>query len=183
MTHTKKPGKQRRKNRAQITQPELDLGVPTGEEIARAKKKAYNKAYREKVKARKARKAFGVEFEGFKKVGESLVADTKKEEHYQEVVAKAKARQEAGFTKRKYTKRNTTGIKIEKGIPIPGSQKAYPFDRMKVGDSIFIKHPTSVSGKRVGRKACNAASNYSRSHEGKFTTRTVRGGTRIWRAE
>ena len=177
MTHTKKPGKQRRHNRARsyqeapissMAKAEVndDKNYPSHADLTewmlaarKARKKVLNKKYREKVKAQKVAA----------QLAEQPQLDLQIVTPEKAVTTKAK--------------RNITGIKIEKGIPIPGDQKAYPFDRMKVGDSIFIKHPTSVSGKRVGRTAGNAASNYSRSHEGKFTTRTVRGGTRIWRAE
>lgn len=71
-------------------------------------------------------------------------------------------------------------MEIEKNIPTPpGVQgtKKYPFDKMEVGDSIFIKGQTSVG------KAANAARVYANGRQMKFSSRSVDGGVRIWRIE
>ena len=69
----------------------------------------------------------------------------------------------------------TETIKIERGIPIPpkrkrGSRK-YPFDQMKIGDSILI-----------GRKSQTSAYHYRIAHpEFRFTVRREGKGFRLWR--
>lgn len=62
-------------------------------------------------------------------------------------------------------------IKIDKNIPIPpkrGRPKKYPFDEMEVGDSCLVKTKGVLSRRIDGKR---------------FTTRTVKGGVRVWRVE
>lgn len=65
-------------------------------------------------------------------------------------------------------------IKIEKGIPLPVKPNRYPWDDMEVGDSFFIagKNTSEIGGH---------VSNARRRLGFDFTSRTVDGGTRIWR--
>lgn len=68
-------------------------------------------------------------------------------------------------------------IKIEKGMPIPTSNKStYPFREMKIGDSFFVS-----SDKENSMRVC--AYGFSRGGKIKFTTRKVDGGTRCWRVK
>lgn len=70
-------------------------------------------------------------------------------------------------------------IKIDKGIPIPsgghGRRAKYPWHEMEVGDSFFVSGGTNNKGfvsyanRRFAPK--------------RFLSRTVEGGTRVWRLE
>lgn len=79
--------------------------------------------------------------------------------------------------------RNTTErpsvIAIESGIPIPKEKMAgpaYPFAKMKVGDSFLVPHSRA--------SAMKAAKQYYQSrHSAKFTVRKVAEGTRVWRTQ
>lgn len=68
---------------------------------------------------------------------------------------------------------------IEKGIPVAEIQLVdprYPFEKMEVGDSFFVKH----EGK--SRNAVSAAVYYYEQKLGRdFAQRKVEGGFRIWR--
>ena len=70
---------------------------------------------------------------------------------------------------------------IEKGIPAPDLRLVrkklakYPFAKMKVGDSFF----SSVDSCR--RISPSIAIFYKTNPNKRFTTRTVEGGTRVWR--
>ena len=70
-------------------------------------------------------------------------------------------------------------FKIEKNVPLPEREwraSKYGFDKMEVGDSIFI--PTE----QVVPAIHSAPGYYAIRHPGtKFTTRRVEGGYRIWR--
>lgn len=76
--------------------------------------------------------------------------------------------------------KETGQIKIEKGVPMPetGSRYNYPFNEMKVGDSIVVPGDQSYS-------CISAICYYSKRHPGtKFSTRKQLDGTRrIWRTE
>jgi len=63
-------------------------------------------------------------------------------------------------------------FKIEKGIEIPDGWSKYPFSKMEVGDSFFVK---TKSGK--------SAYMYSKRHGMRFTVRKEGDGFRIWRIE
>lgn len=67
-------------------------------------------------------------------------------------------------------------IKIDKGIPIPNADKGgkYPFHAMNVGDSFFVE------GKKAFQMAGTVGQQQNRNGK-RFTTRTVDGGTRVWR--
>ena len=74
-------------------------------------------------------------------------------------------------------------FQIEHGVPIPqsargvGSRK-YPMNLLKVGDSFFVpKKTTSSFGGVIHayRKKINASA--------KFTTRSMKGGVRVWRVK
>lgn len=68
---------------------------------------------------------------------------------------------------------------IEKGIPVAEIQMVdpkYPFEKMEVGDSFFVKH----EGK--GRNPVAAAIYYYEHKLGRdYTQRAVPGGLRVWR--
>jgi len=71
-------------------------------------------------------------------------------------------------------------MKIEKNIPTPetlggGARKKYPFDEMKIGDSIFIE------GQVIQGGAFSSARYFEKKLGIKFTARSVDGGVRIWR--
>ena len=72
---------------------------------------------------------------------------------------------------------------IEKGVPIPprrgnGIASKFPFAEMKPGDSFFAK------GVKAGALS-SAATGWKTRHQPKwkFCTRTVEGGSHIWRLE
>lgn len=76
-------------------------------------------------------------------------------------------------------------IKIEKNIPLPGKfntegYHAYPFEKMKKGDSFLFK-------KTYTRKSMRQAHGYSRSFTrlkgGQFTVAKHNGGIRIWKVK
>jgi len=69
---------------------------------------------------------------------------------------------------------------IDKNVPVPDSRTLkstrYGFDKMEVGDSIFIPSDKPLPG--IHSAPCY----YAIRHPGtKFTTRKVEGGYRIWR--
>lgn len=77
-------------------------------------------------------------------------------------------------------------VKIKSGVPIPklngGNTRslkkrapAYPFDKMKVGDSFLTKKKI----KNILGQAKHWAKVMKKKRE--WTCRTVKGGTRIWR--
>ena len=68
-------------------------------------------------------------------------------------------------------------IEIEKNIPLPLNLSDLPFVRMEIGDSFLVKYP---KGKFAARKAMRI---YMTKHGGKFISRSVEGGLRIWRTE
>ncbi len=67
-------------------------------------------------------------------------------------------------------------FKIEKDVQIPSRTHVYkyPFLKMVVGDSFFVK---DGDRKTVGGSAVY----WGRKSGFKFTTRTVDGGVRVWR--
>lgn len=67
-------------------------------------------------------------------------------------------------------------IKIDKDIPIQYNYTSiYPFHKLEVGYSFLL--PKSVNRKTVR----SSVSKYSQKHKMKFITRSVEGGTRVWR--
>lgn len=75
-------------------------------------------------------------------------------------------------------------FQIESGVPLPprhsgrgGRPIKYGFDRMQVGDSIFVPEQGSDGG------ACVSARDYAKRHGLRFSTQQENGGVRIWRAE
>lgn len=74
-------------------------------------------------------------------------------------------------------------MNIDKGIPIPigshnGSCK-YSGDKMEVGDSIFVAAGSVKDSYRI-----SLSGTLNKKHKPKkFTSRSVEGGTRIWRIE
>lgn len=67
-------------------------------------------------------------------------------------------------------------IEIEKDVPLPdGARQFYPFTEMQIGDSFFTTSPVA--------KVYSAIYWWRKRHSGKFTCRTVEGGTRVWRIE
>jgi len=72
---------------------------------------------------------------------------------------------------------NIDEVKIEKNIPMPLSTRGgskYPFLRMDVGDSVLL---ADLTVSRVG-----SITGHARRKAGfKFTSRTVKGGVRVWR--
>ena len=90
-----------------------------------------------------------------------------------------------------------SGFQVERGVPVPpkspfnsrrGRQEAYPWSTMKVGDSFFVRpadcprrdgKTRTVSGLQnlLGVVATTA----TKAGKGKFTTRQMDGGVRVWR--
>lgn len=74
-------------------------------------------------------------------------------------------------------------FQIEKGAPAPKPRvryTSYPFPDMQVGDSFVV--PCSDAEKRETQsRVVGAAWRWSRRNGGKFTSRGVNGGVRIWR--
>ena len=71
-------------------------------------------------------------------------------------------------------------MQIEKDVapPAPSGPRAkYPYGRMEVGDSVYIKGATIP-----GREYAAAMQNGERNGK-QFTGRKVEGGIRIWRIE
>lgn len=74
-------------------------------------------------------------------------------------------------------------MKIERGIPAPSGpapgKKQYPFDLMKVGDSIFVEPTCDDHTKAI--RARDAAHKYGNRQGKEFRTKAENGGIRIWR--
>jgi|TARA_R110000787_G_scaffold11778_7_gene38665 hypothetical protein len=78
---------------------------------------------------------------------------------------------------------------IEKDVPLChplSNSDKYPFDKMEVGDSFFVPHPEAKTA-RMAALTRNAGQ-YKKlpkhvTEQRHFVTRTVEGGTRIWRTE
>lgn len=76
-------------------------------------------------------------------------------------------------------------FKIEKGIPINGKGKRshwdLPLAKMDVGDSFLIPFQSGVEReafrKRISVVLCSRAKNY----RGRFTSRTLKDGVRVWK--
>ena len=70
-------------------------------------------------------------------------------------------------------------LKIEKGIPMPGSLgkgvAKYPFHKMEIGDSVFFEGKTTSSKEYLAANQCGLRKGF------KFTGKSVDGGLRIWR--
>lgn len=69
-------------------------------------------------------------------------------------------------------------IKIDKNIPVPKSKK-YPWDKMEVGDSIYI------DSRAMGKSAATCFNIYIKRNklDWKYKSRTEGNGTRIWRVK
>jgi len=69
-------------------------------------------------------------------------------------------------------------FKVEKNIPIPkySREHKYPWDEMDVGDSFYVSQE-SAAGARA------SASSRAKDGHGKYASRTVEDGCRIWRIE
>ncbi len=65
-------------------------------------------------------------------------------------------------------------MKIDKGIPVPARHNRYPWDRMKIGDSFFVKNADK-------HNVSSAASLRGRHYGEKYTCRSIDGGVRVWR--
>lgn len=77
-----------------------------------------------------------------------------------------------------------TKIEIQKGIPIPESNKGrrpiYPFETMKVGDSFIVEG----TDRKNLNKLNSSASRYKVENKGfNYSIRKEEGGYRIWRIE
>lgn len=75
-------------------------------------------------------------------------------------------------------------FEIEKNIPIPGYHCKYPFEKMEIGDSFFVKEASDS----YRRKVRNAANMFGKKNGCKFKTRSMKNkdgidGIRIWRVE
>jgi hypothetical protein len=80
------------------------------------------------------------------------------------------------------------GIKIEKNIPIPTSNKAnhdYPWKDLEKGDSFLVTIRKGDNFNRLRNSIMGAGRNYSFHHElhWKFMSRITAEGIRIWRIE
>jgi hypothetical protein len=70
---------------------------------------------------------------------------------------------------------NSSAFKIESGVPLPQRAIRFPFDRMKVGDSILVDFDLKYRAK-------NAIGTYRKKVPGtRFATHTSDDGYRIWR--
>ena len=75
-----------------------------------------------------------------------------------------------------------TKLKIETGVPLPikdAPNKEFPFEQMKVGDSIFDPCGKKAEGSRM----VTAGRKWFQMNPGRCTARTVEGGARLWRIE
>lgn len=72
-------------------------------------------------------------------------------------------------------------IQVESGYPAPTKstpRSKYPFAKMEVGDSFFMKSPFPEHERgRVSAAACA----YAKKHGVKFSTKVFDGGVRTWR--
>jgi len=72
-------------------------------------------------------------------------------------------------------------FEIEKDIPIPKNRRRkYPFDKMKVGDSFYVKDERDPSNIVSSLCGCVRIKRYA---DKKFRTQIENGGVRIWRIE
>lgn len=71
--------------------------------------------------------------------------------------------------------------KIEENVPMPKSRKRYPFGAMKKGQSVVIPCDGPLSHDAVVARSC--AANHGRRKNMKFTSRSCKGGIRIWRVQ
>ena len=76
--------------------------------------------------------------------------------------------------------------KVEKDVPIPenvsrGSKSKYPWDEMEVGDSFFV----ADADKRKKKSISATISQHRKLNKnfGRFVTRSIDGGLRVWRVE
>ena len=83
----------------------------------------------------------------------------------------------------------TEEFKVEKNIKRParnsGRKPKYPFRKMKVGDSFFILVADRACRSNIAGAARNSA-NMARIRDktvGRFSSRQVEGGVRVWRIE
>lgn len=81
-------------------------------------------------------------------------------------------------------------IKIERGIPIPAKcpsngNRIYPFDKMKIKDSFFVKLKSLESKEYLQDKLIRLAYYYTKrcKNNRKFTTRQLNKGVRVWRVK
>ena len=77
--------------------------------------------------------------------------------------------------------------KIEKGIQLPDrafgfGQRKYPFAEMEPGDSFFVPCEDDKK-KRTALRNSIMGSCRRKKGWGKFATRNVKGGIRVWRVE
>lgn len=77
-------------------------------------------------------------------------------------------------------------FKIEKNVDLPRAavtarRSKYPFADMVDGDSFLVPVEEGDSTQRVQTTLCAAASHHAKKYGGKFITRKVEGGVRIWR--
>lgn len=74
-------------------------------------------------------------------------------------------------------------IRIERGVQMPehgGRRFRYPFAEMKVDDTFLVyAKPRDLERKQMN--VSSAGCLYARRHGGKFKTRQVQGGIRVWR--
>ena len=75
-------------------------------------------------------------------------------------------------------------VKIEKHVPLPTLREEYshyPFDEMDVGDSFYV--PDVGDGRSIHRLQTQVSymNRHASKATGKFTTRRVDGGLRVWR--
>lgn len=70
-------------------------------------------------------------------------------------------------------------VEIDKDIPPPCKEPVYPFNKMKVGDSVFYEVADDKSFWQS--KVIVAAYKYGKRSNKRFTVRRVDGGARIWR--
>ena len=83
----------------------------------------------------------------------------------------------------------TSEFKIEKNIERPkwshGRSRKYPFSQMQVGDSFFVPVDDDNGKQKIGASVRNAALAAVKrgASKGRFSSRQVEGGVRVWRIE
>jgi hypothetical protein len=85
---------------------------------------------------------------------------------------------------RSAAEREPPAYEIEKGVPLPprirnreANRSKYPFTRMQVGDSFFVR------GRQAMNRIRTAASWAAARHGMKFSCHKMDGGIRVWRTK
>lgn len=91
-----------------------------------------------------------------------------------------------------FTRDTDTGIQIDIGIPLPTdtrSDSRYPFDKMSVGDSIFLVLKEGDNGTRMKNRLSQSTRSYGKKQDPeqhfilRFRLENEVSGVRIWRKD